>query len=114
MPQRDRAAYMRAYRARRKTQAPRRRARKTAQDPAAAVAAWATATLQVPAGLLRGQPFALADWQVAWLRGALAPGIREARVERRAQERQELACGGARAGASGWPAPASRVAGGGV
>ena len=32
----------------------------------------------MPAGLLRGQPFQLADWQVAWLRGALAPGIREA------------------------------------
>ena len=78
MPKRDRAAYMRAYRARRKKKAPRRRARKTAQDPAAAVAAWATATLQVPAGLLRGQPFALADWQVDWLRGALASGIREA------------------------------------
>ena len=78
MPKRDRAAYMRAYRARRKKKAPHRRARKTAQDPAAAVAAWATATLQVPAGLLRGQPFALGDWQVDWLRGALAPGIREA------------------------------------
>ena len=52
--------------------------RQAASDPAAAVAAWATATLQVPAGLLRGQPFALADWQVDWLRGALASGIREA------------------------------------
>ena len=80
MPTRDRAAYMRAYRARKRAE---RHPSATpvptaAADPAAAVAAWATATLQVPAGLLRGQPFALADWQVDWLRGALAPGIREA------------------------------------
>ena len=80
MPRRDRAAYMRAYRARKRaerctsaTPVPQ-----AASDPAAAVAAWAKATLQVPAGLLRGQPFALADWQVDWLRGALASGIREA------------------------------------
>ena len=80
MPTRDRAAYMRAYRARKRAarHPPATPVPKAASDPAAAVAAWATATLQVPAGLLRGQPFALADWQVDWLRGALALGIREA------------------------------------
>ena len=80
MPKRDRAAYMRAYRAQKR--AARKRAAvpapKAARNPAAAVARWTAKTLQVPAGLLRGQPFTLADWQVAWLRGALAPGIREA------------------------------------
>ena len=71
---------MRAYRARKRAarHPPATPVPQAASDPAAAVAAWATATLQVPAGLLRGQPFALADWQVDWLRGALAPGIREA------------------------------------
>ena len=80
MPKRVRAAYMRAYRARKRAgrQQTVPPAPKAASDPAATVAVWAAKTLLVPAGLLRGQPFALADWQVAWLRGALAPGIREA------------------------------------
>ena len=80
MPTRDRAAYMRAYRARKRAarHPPATPVPQAASDPAAAVAVWATATLQVPAGLLRGQPFQLADWQVDWLRGALASGIREA------------------------------------
>ena len=80
MPKRDRAAYMRGYRARKRAERhpPATPVPQASSDPAAAVAAWATATLQVPAGLLRGQPFALADWQVDWLRGALASGIREA------------------------------------
>ena len=44
-------------------------------DPAGALAAWAAARLRVPAGRLRGQPFHLPDWQVEFLRGALADGV---------------------------------------
>ena len=77
MPKRDRAAYMRGYRARKRAERhpPATPVPQASSDPAAAVAAWATATLQVPAGLLRGQPFALADWQVDWLRGRSRRGF---------------------------------------
>ena len=47
-------------------------------DPAGAVVAWAAATLKVPTGPLRGQPFRIVDWQEDFLRDALAPGVREA------------------------------------
>ena len=47
-------------------------------DPAGAVVAWAAATLKVPTGRLRGEPFRIVGWQEAFLRDALAPGIREA------------------------------------
>ena len=47
-------------------------------DPAGAVAAWARATLKVPTGPLRGQPFEIDDWQLRFLRDALASGVREA------------------------------------
>ena len=46
-------------------------------DPAEAVARWA-AELVVPDGLLQGEHFEIADWQLRFLRDALAPGCREA------------------------------------
>ena len=46
-------------------------------DPAEAVARWA-AELVVPDGLLQGEHFQIADWQLRFLRDALAPGCREA------------------------------------
>ena len=46
-------------------------------DPAAALVAWAADTLTVPDGLLAGQPFRIEPWQAAFIRDALAPGIRE-------------------------------------
>ena len=39
---------------------------------------WAEATLKVPSGPLRGQPFRVPQWQRDWLTGALGSGIREA------------------------------------
>ena len=42
-----------------------------------AVSEWAK-TLKVPSGPLTGKPFMLPPWQESFLRGALAPGIREA------------------------------------
>ena len=47
-------------------------------DPAGVIADWCAKVLTVPTGLLAGEPFRLQDWQVAWLRAALGPGIREA------------------------------------
>ena len=47
-------------------------------DVAEAVAVWAEQTLKIPTGPRRGQPFKLDAWQVDWMRGALAEGIREA------------------------------------
>ena len=47
-------------------------------NPARVIAEWARECLRVPTGPLAGQPFEIADWQEAWLRGALAPGTREA------------------------------------
>ena len=46
-------------------------------DPAEAVAQWAQ-TLTIPDGLLQGERFQIADWQLRFLRDALAPGCREA------------------------------------
>ena len=48
------------------------------RDPARVVAEWAASRLKVPTGPLRGKPFTLDQWQVDWLRGAMAPGILEA------------------------------------
>lgn len=47
-------------------------------DPAREIATWAQSTLRVPTGPLRGQPFVLDEWQIEWLRGALAPATRQA------------------------------------
>ena len=47
-------------------------------DPAAAVALWSAAVLRVPPGHPRaGEPMALPDFALEWLREALAPGVRE-------------------------------------
>ena len=46
--------------------------------PAEAVARWAAELLVVPDGLLQGEHFQIADWQLRFLRDALAPGCREA------------------------------------
>ena len=47
-------------------------------DPARVIAEWAAATLVVPTGILAGQPFQFERWQIAFLRDALADGVREA------------------------------------
>ena len=47
-------------------------------DPAAAVVRWAQESLKVPTGPLRGQPFAIPQWQEDFLRSALAPGVGQA------------------------------------
>ena len=47
-------------------------------DAGGAVAEWAAATFRVPDGILAGKPFRLDEWQVRFLRDALAPGTREA------------------------------------
>ncbi|MDE0001740.1 MAG: terminase large subunit [Rhodospirillaceae bacterium] len=39
---------------------------------------WIHRRLRVPTGPLAGRPFVLPDWQQDWVRGALAPGMREA------------------------------------
>ena len=39
---------------------------------------WAEATLKVPTGPLRGQPFKIPTWQREWITGAMGPGKREA------------------------------------
>ena len=39
---------------------------------------WAEATLKVPSGPLRGQPFRIPTWQRCWISGAMAQGVREA------------------------------------
>ena len=43
-----------------------------------AIAEWAERQLIIPSGLRAGEPLRLAEWQIEWLKGALAPGIREA------------------------------------
>ena len=57
-------------------------------DPAGVIADWCAKVLTVPTGLLAGQPFRLQDWQVAWLRAALGPGIREAALTTPQEARQ--------------------------
>ena len=47
-------------------------------DPAGVIAKWSAAELRIPSGPRAGEPFALDDWQVDFLRRALGPGIREA------------------------------------
>ena len=39
---------------------------------------WSEATLKVPAGPMRGQPFSIEPWQRRWLADAMAPGVGEA------------------------------------
>ena len=46
-------------------------------DPAATIAAWCAANLVIPTGRLTGQPFILEEWQVDFLRDALATDARE-------------------------------------
>ena len=80
MPQRNRAEYMRTYRARKRAaNSPPMPVRADCpEDAGAVVAQWAASTLRVPSGPLRGQPYKLDCWQVEWLSAALAPNIREA------------------------------------
>ena len=47
-------------------------------DVADDIVRWAESTLVVPSGLLAGQPFRIEQWQRAFLRDALADGVREA------------------------------------
>ena len=47
-------------------------------DPAGVIAAWCSANLVIPTGRLTGQPFLLEEWQVDFLRDALAKDTREA------------------------------------
>ena len=79
---RQRAAYYREYRARKKKEAVEAKIAALASDPVsnagALVAEWAAATLRVPSGPLRGKPFQIDGWQRDFLIDALAPGIREA------------------------------------
>ena len=50
----------------------------TGADPGDVIGDWAEASLVVPTGPLRGQPFAVPAWEREWLTAALAPGIGEA------------------------------------
>ena len=72
----ERAAYIRAYRLRKKKTLPPFDASGNAS--ADDLIAWIESTLRVPTGPLPGQPFLLGQWQKELLIGALAPGIREA------------------------------------
>ena len=77
----QRAEYMKRYRAaRRKALAPVLPVSQQVSqvDAADVLIEWAEATLIVPTGPLRGQPFKIADWQRGFLSAALGPGIREA------------------------------------
>lgn len=47
-------------------------------DELAALVEWAESTLVVPAGRLRGRPFRVAGWQLAWLQESMRPGVMEA------------------------------------
>ena len=80
MPKRNRAEYMREYRAKRKADnsSPSPVRAPANSDSGAVVAQWAESSLLVPTGPLRGQPYKLDDWQREWLSAALAPNIREA------------------------------------
>lgn len=51
---------------------------KTAKAKARAIAKWAAANLIVPTPPKAGQPFKLDPWQIKFLEGALADGVREA------------------------------------
>lgn len=80
MPKRNRAEYMRDYRARKRAESspPMPVRADSSEDAGDVVAEWAESTLRVPTGPLRGQPYRLDSWQREWLSAALAPGIREA------------------------------------
>ena len=88
MPYRDPQAQRLANRERQRRWRARQKAKRGAatlpaapsapSDPAGAVATWAADTLRVPNGPLRGEPFRIDDWQLAFLRDSLAPGVREA------------------------------------
>ena len=86
MPKRDRAAYMRKYRQRRRVAGPDyvpptviEPVAEPPADPAGALAAWAAARLVVPPGhTSEGQPMALPDFAESFFRDALTPGVREA------------------------------------
>ena len=71
---------MKTYRARKKAAAepPEPVRAPTGSDAGSVVALWAKGNLMVPTGPLRGQPYELDGWQVAFLRDALGDGIREA------------------------------------
>ena len=71
-PKRDRAAYMRDYRARRKA-----KENPLQLAPAGDLFEWIEG-LRVPTGPLRGKPFKLPAWQRSYLTEALAPAVREA------------------------------------
>ena len=80
MPKRNRADYMREYRARKRAESsPPMPVRAPVDgDSGDVVAEWAESSLLVPTGPLRGNPYRLDAWQREWLSAALAPGIREA------------------------------------
>ena len=88
MPYRDPSAQRLANRERQRRYRERQRALRSVvtlpsappapADPAGAVAGWARSTLKVPTGPKRGEPFVIDDWQLDFLRDALAPGVREA------------------------------------
>jgi len=82
-PKRDRVAYMRQYRVRKRAEAapqrPLARPEPVTDDPAGALAAWSRDVLKVPVGHPRaGEPMELPDFGVDFLRDALTPGVREA------------------------------------
>ena len=73
-PNRDRAAYMRAYRERKKQESAERPPRpfKAPDDPAGAFVRWCNRALRVPPGHPRaGKPFTLPDYGSAFIRDAL-------------------------------------------
>ena len=53
------------------------KANRWANDKATAIAEWAKESLRVPTGLLTGQPFTLAPFQIEWLRNALRASNKE-------------------------------------
>lgn len=73
MPKRSRAAYMRAYRARKKAEsAPKPPRIRKPTDPAGAFARWCSRKLRVPPGHPRaGKPFTLPDYGAAFIADAL-------------------------------------------
>ena len=78
MPARDMKRYMREYRAAKRKAAKIPPAWGGLGDGADALADWARSSLTVPPGHpLAGDPMALSDFGLSFLRDALAPGIRE-------------------------------------
>ena len=80
MAKRNRAEYMRQYRARKRAESspPIPVRAPVDADAGAVVAQWAESSLLVPTGPLRGKPYKLDSWQEEWLTRSLAPNIREA------------------------------------